>query len=147
MKLGLISALIFVAVASAVAQSARVKASPTPAPNPNLRPSVIYIPTAKTTSTRPQSIPSPTPPPKQTDEDVVKVDSTLVPIPVSVIDSQGRAVTNLKLDDFQLLIDGKPAVISEVTRSESPIRLAMLFDNSSSVLIAREFEKDAAVKF
>jgi Ca-activated chloride channel family protein len=70
-----------------------------------------------------------------------------VPIPVSVIDAIGRAVTNLKLEDFQLLIDGKPVQITEVTRSESPIRLAMLFDNSSSVTIAREFEKDAAVKF
>src|SRR6185503_16780605 len=41
----------------------------------------------------------------------------------------------------------KPVEISEVSRSISPIRLAMLFDNSSSVLVAREFEKDAAVKF
>ena len=77
----------------------------------------------------------------------MKVDSTLVPIPVSVIDTLGRSVTNLRLDDFQLMIDGKPAEISEMTRSESPIRLAMLFDNSSSVTLAREFEKDAAIKF
>jgi Ca-activated chloride channel family protein len=60
---------------------------------------------------------------------------------------QGRAITNLRLDDFQLLIDGKPAEISEMSRSESPIRLAMLFDNSSSVTLAREFEKNAAIKF
>ena len=78
---------------------------------------------------------------------MLKVESTLVPIPVSVIDAKGRAITDLKLEDFQLMIDGKPAQISEITRSESPIRLAMLFDNSSSVVIAREFEKDAAVKF
>jgi Ca-activated chloride channel family protein len=77
----------------------------------------------------------------------VKVDSTLVPIPVSVLDQNGRAVTNLRLADFELKVDGKPAEISELARSESPIRLAMLFDNSSSVLIAREFEKEAAIKF
>ena len=34
-----------------------------------------------------------------------------------------------------------------MSRSESPIRLAMLFDNSSSVFVARDFEKEAAVKF
>jgi Ca-activated chloride channel family protein len=56
-------------------------------------------------------------------------------------------VSNLKLEDFDLKIDGQAAQISQVFRSESPIRLAMLFDNSSSVMTAREFEKDAAIKF
>jgi Ca-activated chloride channel family protein len=150
MKLSLVSALIFVAAISAAAQSARVKASPTPTPNPNMRPSVIFIPTAKTEAVRPRTAPapSPTPPPKLNDDSqVVKIESTLVPIPVSILDSQGRAVTNLRLEDFELKIDGQPAQISQLFRSESPIRLAMLFDNSSSVAVAREFEKDAAVKF
>ena len=147
MKLGLISTLILAAAVSISAQSARVKPSPTPTPDSNLRPSVIFIPSAQTS--RPKSTPTATPTPatKPTDDDVLKVESTLVPIPVSVIDSKGRAVSDLKLEDFQLLIDGKPVQISEVIRSESPIRLAMLFDNSSSVTTAREFEKDAAVKF
>jgi Ca-activated chloride channel family protein len=64
-----------------------------------------------------------------------------------VVDSSGRAVTNLKLEDFDLKIDGRPAQVSQLFRSESPIRLAMLFDNSSSVMTARDFEKEAAVKF
>jgi Ca-activated chloride channel family protein len=147
MKLGLISTLIFAAAASIAAQSARVKPSPTPTPNPSLHPSVVFAPSAQTSIPKTSPTATPTPGAKQTDDDVLKVESTLVPIPVSVIDSRGRALTDLKLEDFQLLIDGKPVQISELTRSESPIRLAMLFDNSSSVLIARDFEKDAAVKF
>ncbi|HYJ92807.1 MAG TPA: hypothetical protein VEV84_15965 [Pyrinomonadaceae bacterium] len=152
MKLGLISAFILAAAIGVAAQSARVKPSPTPTVNPNLRPSVIFVPTAKTDSSssnsRPRTVASPTPLPKLGDEaQVVKVESTLVPIPVSVIDPSGRAVTNLKIDDFQLKIDGKEAEISQIFRSESPVRLAMLFDNSSSVAVAREFEKEAAVKF
>jgi Ca-activated chloride channel family protein len=149
MKLGLISTLIFAVAVSAAGQSARVKPSPTPVPNPNLRPSVIYVPSSQTTTkSKPIATPSPTPITKRnSDDDILKVESTLVPIPVSVIDSSGRSVRDLKLEDFQLLIDGKPVQISEVTRTESPIRLAMLFDNSSSVTTAREFEKDAAVKF
>jgi Ca-activated chloride channel family protein len=138
---------LFLATVSAVGQSARVKPSPTPTPNPNLRPSIIYIPAAKTDASRPRTAPSPTPVSSPTESDVIRVESTLVPIPVSVIDGQGRAVTNLRLDDFDLKIDGQAVQISQVSRSESPIRLAMLFDNSSSVLMAREFEKDAAVKF
>lgn len=80
-------------------------------------------------------------------EEVERVDSTLVPIPVSVLDANGRAVTNLKDTDFELRIDGKVVEIGEIFRSESPIRMAMLFDNSSSVTIARDFERDAAVRF
>jgi Ca-activated chloride channel homolog len=64
-----------------------------------------------------------------------------------VFEANGRAVTNLKLQDFLLSVDGKAAEISEISRSESPVRLALLFDNSSSVTIAREFEKKAAIKF
>src|SRR5262245_656899 len=107
MKLGLFSAFILTAAIGVAAQSARVKASPTPTPNPNLRPSVIFIPTAKTEPPRPRTAPSPspTPPPKLNDDSqVVKIESTLVPIPVSVVDGQGRAITNLKLEDFELKI-------------------------------------------
>jgi len=81
------------------------------------------------------------------DDDVIKVDSVLVPIPVHVAEPDGRPVKTLKLADFELKIDGKSVEVAELTRSEAPIRLAMLFDNSSSVLIAREFEKEAAVRF
>ena len=125
---------------SSSAQSGRVKPNETPTPAPTPRKSV-YIPTTD----RPRVSPSPTP--KKDHDEVFKVDSALVPLPVSVTDATGRAITNLKLSDFELKVDGKPAEIAELSRSESPIRLAMLFDNSSSVRVAREFEKDAAVKF
>lgn len=133
--------------AGAFGQSGRIKPAETPTPNPNLRPPVVYVPTQESTA-RPRTAHSPTPSPKVLDgEEIVKIESTLVPIPVSVLDGYGRAVTNLRLADFDLKIDGKPAVITDVMRSETPIRLALIFDNSSSVLIAREFEKNAAVRF
>lgn len=144
MKLGLYVIISLALATCVVAQSGRIKAAESPTPNPNLRPSVIYLPARE----KPKSSnPTPSPTPKLEDDDVIKVDSTLVPIPVSVLDASGRAVTNLKLDDFELRIDGKIQEISDLARSETPIRLAMLFDNSSSVVIAREFEKDAAIKF
>lgn len=123
-------------------QSGRVKPSETPTPTPTL-PRVIYVPTQKQTA---EPKPSPTPTPED-DGEVIRIESTLVPIPVSVIGANGQAVTNLKLEDFELSVDGKTAQITDVFRSETPVRLALLFDNSSSVTIAREFEKKAAVKF
>lgn len=138
--LTIISIVLF--AAEAFSQSGRIKPAETPKPNFPRFP--VYIPTQDKAKSSKQT---PTPIPKTDDEDVIKVDSTLVPIPVTVVDARGRAVSNLKLADFELKIDGKAAEISELARSETPIRLAMLFDNSGSVLIAREFEKDAAIKF
>jgi Ca-activated chloride channel family protein len=137
--------LIILFALTTSAQSGRTKQSPTPTPRSIPGPSVVYMPTDVLL---PSQKPTPTPPPKSSsDDDTIKVDSVLVPIPVSVTDASGRAVTNLQISDFELKIDGKKVDIGELTRSDSPIRLAMIFDNSSSVKIAREFEKKAAVRF
>ncbi len=81
------------------------------------------------------------------ESDVVRVSSNLVPIPASVVDTRGIAITGLKLEDFELLIDGQVKSISDLTRSETSVRLVMLFDNSGSLSSAREFEKRAARQF
>ena len=80
-------------------------------------------------------------------DDIVRISSNLVPIPVSAIDKRGNAVVNLKLDDFELYVDGELRPLSDLTRSETSVRLAMLFDNSGSLDAAREFEKQAAIRF
>src|SRR5690242_209261 len=130
MKLGLTTVLVFAAVSAAFGQSGRVKPVETPTPKPAVRTGDgAYVPT-QIPSSFPGTIPAAPPTPKD-DESVIKVESVLVPIPVSVVDQQGRSVANLRLGDFELMVDGKPAEISDVTRSETPIRLALLFDNSS----------------
>ena len=142
-----ISLTIFIFIFFSIAffaQSGRVKPSETPTPTP--RPRLVYIP-AQTKSDTPTTKPTPTPKVETDDGDIIRVDSTLVPIPVSVIDVGGQALTNLKLENFELQIDGKAAEISELSLSDTPVRLALLFDNSSSVTIAREFEKKAAIRF
>lgn len=81
------------------------------------------------------------------DGDVVSISSNLVPVPASVVDSQGRVVVNLDLKDFELVVDGQVRPIGDLTRSETPVALALLFDNSSSLRATREFEEKAAVEF
>ncbi len=81
------------------------------------------------------------------DDEVVRVDSNLVLVPASVVDSRGRAITDLKLDDFELRIDGQVQPISDLGRAETPVLIALLFDNSASLSAAREFEKKAATRF
>src|SRR3954447_3203347 len=113
--------------AAAFGQSGRIKPKETPEPKPIVGPSVRTLPAHEIT-------PTPTPVRKSKDDsdDIIKVSSVLVPVPVSVTDQSGRAITNLKLEDFELRVDGRVVELSELARSESPIRLAMLFDNSSS---------------
>ncbi len=140
----ILTATVF--ASSLVAQSGRQKPSPTPTPKKIIGPSVIYMPTETVSNPTEKSASAGTPKPNPND-DIIKVDSVLIPIPVSVLDQNGRAVTTLQLKDFELKIDGKTVDIGELSRSDTALRLAMLFDNSSSVLIAREFEKNAAIRF
>jgi len=95
-----------------------------------------------------------TPPKSETEQgkteeatDVVRVTSSLVPVPTTVVDARGIAVTNLTLEDFELRVDGQPSTITDISRSETPVRMAMLFDNSGSLSESRDFEKRAAIKF
>jgi Ca-activated chloride channel homolog len=81
------------------------------------------------------------------DEEVVRVSTNLVPVPASVVDARGHAVTDLKAEDFELRVDGQLKPVGEISRSETPVSIALLFDNSSSLNEAREFEKKAAVRF
>ena len=123
----------------------RRTAPPTATPEP--QPAPVARPTPA-----PASAPQPTPAPQQApeevdDEEVVRVDSNLVIIPASVVDPFGRAITDLKVEDFELKIDGEVKPIGELTRSETPVHVALLFDNSASLSAAREFEKQAAVRF
>ena len=127
-----------------------------PAPakgKPGSRPGPIAEPRAEPTPTISQS-PAPTkttPAVQASDEidpaDIVRVSSNLVPIPASVVDSKGFAITGLRVEDFELRIDGEVKAIGDLTRAETSVRLVMLFDNSGSLDTAREFEKQAAIRF
>ncbi|HVG28512.1 MAG TPA: VWA domain-containing protein [Pyrinomonadaceae bacterium] len=81
------------------------------------------------------------------DDEVYKVNSNLVPVSANASDVTGRAITDLKLEDFELRVDGQPKPISDLSHSETPVRIALLFDNSSSIRPTRELEKQAAVHF
>jgi Ca-activated chloride channel homolog len=114
-----------------------------PASNPSAEPGQSSgTPKTPTRDSRPRSVSDELDP-----ADTVKVSSNLVPIPASVVDGRGFAINGLKLEDFELRVDGQLKPISDLTRTETSVRLVMLFDNSGSVDFAREFEKQAAIHF
>ncbi|HEY8563291.1 MAG TPA: VWA domain-containing protein [Pyrinomonadaceae bacterium] len=59
-------------------------------------------------------IPNP-PTPENQDNEVVKISTNLIQIDATVTDKNGIAVTNLTTDDFELLQDGKPQKLVNLT--------------------------------
>lgn len=98
--------------------------------------------------------PTPTPSPKTTtsapveDEEVVRVASNLVVVPVSVMNANGEPIQGLKLPDFQLDEEGKLQQLSAVGDPDQvTLELVVLLDVSASVDARFAFEKDAAARF
>lgn len=90
----------------------------------------------------------PPPPPPIEDKEVLKIDSRLVVVPVSVTDVNGQPVSGLTAKDFRILEENKRQEIAEVSNAEKvPLEIALLIDISSSVNKIFELEKTAAAQF
>ena len=79
--------------------------------------------------------------------DVVRVDTTLVNIPVTVMNRQGRFVPNLRLEDFHVYEDGVEQRIAHFAAVEKPLVVALLLDTSASTRYRLEDIKAAAIAF
>jgi Ca-activated chloride channel homolog len=98
--------------------------------------------------------PKPTPTPKPVEPevitDVIRTNSNLVMVPVSVTDQTGTAVQGLQVADFRLEEEGKQQEISGIGNPEQvPLAIALLFDISSSVSTKGFFasQQNAAAAF
>jgi Ca-activated chloride channel family protein len=96
--------------------------------------------------------PTPTPKPAEPEviTDVIRTNSNLVMVPVSVTDQAGNAVQGLQVADFRLEEEGKQQEISGLGNPEQvPLAIALLFDISSSVSTKGFFasQQNAAAAF
>ena len=90
---------------------------------------------------------TPTPTPKADDE-IIKVDSRLVVVPVSVTDANGQPVLGLTAQDFRLTEEAKQQSIERVGNAEVvPLEIVLLFDVSASTDAMFKFEQETAAKF
>jgi len=87
-------------------------------------------------------------PQSQTDESgTIKIDTTLVTIPVSVLDRDGKYVPNLSKRDFQIYEDGVQQEIADFSLVEVPFNVVLLLDTSRSTVFRLEDIQHAAVAF
>jgi len=79
--------------------------------------------------------------------DVVRVDTTLVTVPVSVLDRQGRFVPNLRREDFSVFENDIEQSIAYFEPAEKPFTVALVLDTSASTHFHLWEIKEAAIAF
>src|SRR5215831_8889184 len=80
-------------------------------------------------------------------DEVIKINTTLVSVPVIVSDRQGRYVADLKPSDFTLQRDGANQKIDFFASVEEPINVAVLIDTGHSTEPVIDDIKKAAERF
>jgi Ca-activated chloride channel family protein len=148
-------------------QTQAPQATPTPTPSP-AAPQQTPAPSPQPRATRPPQADFGTPPQKTKpdnvkvddqvtdeaaigeDDEIVRVTSNLVVVPVSVTNERGEPVQGLKATDFRLEEEGRAQEIAQVGDAEQvPLDIAILFDVSSSVMgkIAFSLQQESAAGF
>src|ERR1700722_475844 len=74
-----------------------------------------------------------TPEPQQSVGLTLRVDTTLVQIPVAVTDSLNRFVLGLQKEDFHLLEDNVEQQVAHFSGEDAPLSVGLLFDESGSM--------------
>ncbi len=90
-------------------------------------------------------VPGQTPP---GNDEIIKVQSRLIVVPVSVTDATGQPVLGLNAQNFRLSEEGRPQEIDQVSDAENtPLEIALLIDVSGSVNPLFDFQIKAAAQF
>ncbi|MBS1797152.1 MAG: VWA domain-containing protein [Acidobacteria bacterium] len=170
MKRFLFFALIAASLSLAVsAQSGRRIAAPKPTPTPSessnadntgyseskplpkraitALPTLRSIPSADTKPSTDQSKKDQPEVLSDSEDEVVRVETNLVTIPVSVFDRNGLYIPDLGKDNFKIFEDGKEQQIEYFATSENPFTVAILLDTSPSTEFKIEEIQDAAIAF
>lgn len=96
--------------------------------------------TSNQTATAPEEV-------VEEDDEIIKVETNLVTFPVSVLDRDGRFITGLKKEDFQIFENGKQQPIDSFASVELPFTVILLIDVSPSTAFQIEEIHEAAIAF
>ncbi len=130
----------------------RVAATPAPAPPPVIQ----GDDTSSSRSSGPPSLigdtskrPAPTPTPVTADDgtEVIKIDTNLITMPVSVLDKEGRFVSGLEQKDFRIFEDGVEQSVDYFQSVEQPFTVILMIDVSPSTAFRIDQIHQAAMTF
>jgi Ca-activated chloride channel family protein len=107
-------------------------------------PALLAFPIAWVTFAGPQQ-------PAQTPQTIIRTEVSLVNVVFTATDRNGKMVSGLKADDFQIFEDKKPQKIDYfddwTMGEEIPLTVALLIDTSRSVRAKLDYEKQTAAEF
>jgi len=141
----LVAGFVWVMNSSSAAQSGRRQQAPTPSQKQNETQSPKD---SERESEKRSNRPLADNTPVEVDETgTIKMDTSLVSIPVSVIDRDGKFVPFLTKRDFRLYEDGVEQEIESFNSVETPFHVALVLDTSNSTMFKMEEIQDAALAF
>jgi Ca-activated chloride channel family protein len=83
----------------------------------------------------------------QTDDDPIKVESSLVVLNATITDAKGTPVSGLKQNQFQIFEDGKEQKIEFFAAEKTPFAAVILLDSSGSMEERVSLARSAAIQF
>ncbi len=85
--------------------------------------------------------------PPTEESQVIRVETELVDVPLSVTDKSGRPITNLTRKNFVVYEDGKLQTVEQFTTVSAPFEVALILDTSGSTRADLELIRRAARDF
>ena len=95
----------------------------------------------------PQPEQQPTPPEEVDSGDIIRVNTTLITMPVTAMDRDGRYVPNLQKEDFRIWEDGVEQDVAFFQSVDKPFSVVLMLDTSPSTKFRLEDIQDAAISF
>lgn len=96
---------------------------------------------------RPTASPSATPPPVEDADGVIRVETNLVTMPVSVLDRDGRFISGLQQGDFKIFENGVEQKVDYFQSVEQPFTVVLMLDVSPSTQFRIDEIQNAAIGF
>jgi Ca-activated chloride channel homolog len=81
------------------------------------------------------------------DDEVIKVDTSIVRLNIGVVNPKGQSITNLNKEDFAVYEDGIKQNILRFEPTVAPFSVVMILDMSGSTLGFRETIRQSAFRF
>jgi Ca-activated chloride channel homolog len=96
---------------------------------------------------QPQPDPGPAAPEEVDAGDIIRVNTTLITIPVTAMDRDGRYVPNLQKEDFRIWEDGVEQDVAFFQSVDKPFSVVLMLDTSPSTQFRLEEIQEAAISF
>ena len=143
--------VLFAAVINAQTRQRRVGNAPIPTPSSSSSARAPVLGGANSPSVQRSSGAASSPVengPEEVDAgDVVRVNTTLVTLPVSVMDRDGKYVPNLRKEDFRLWEEGVEQNVAFFASVDKPFSVVLMLDTSGSTRSRISDIQDAAITF